>query len=64
VSKQVDQKDVDAIVEIHEENAGAPDEAINKLVHQYLESEQRRYRRAKDGQKRPVLTVLDGGRVD
>jgi hypothetical protein len=42
----VDEVDVDAIVTITEENAGKSDEQIAAACIRYLESDERRYRRA------------------
>jgi hypothetical protein len=64
MSKRIDQIDVDALVDLHSDNEGKTDEQLAALSNKYLKSNARKYRRAKDGQKRPVLTVLDGGRVD
>ena len=60
----IDQADVDELVDICDENKGKSDEELAALQLQYLKSHARRYRFAKDKQKRPELRVIDGGRVD
>ena len=56
---------LEGLIEIHEANAGMPDAALGKLALQYLASDRRRYRRAKQLQRRrPALRAIDGGKRD
>jgi hypothetical protein len=55
----IDQEDADAIVEIHEQLAGATDEEIAAACMAYLESDQRKYRRAMERPKPRLVWDAD-----